>query len=195
MLRRYLAHRVVDNEPNPITGSPCWISRHRKADGYGEIKFKGRSLQTHRLGVVLTGRYDDPTLVAHHVCERGPDGCINPAHIRMVTARENLLTSTITLASINAAKTECDRRHPLGPDNAYVDANGSRQCRVCARRRTRHHRARLVLARHTAEYDAAVARGETPDPVVIRMKPTTPTELPPVPAEFEPFGVFTEESA
>jgi len=65
-----------------------------------------------------------------HLCRNRT--CCNPAHLELVTGRENLLRGD-TLAAANAAKTHCIQGHPLADDNLYVANNGARTCRTCQR--------------------------------------------------------------
>ncbi|MFC9832576.1 hypothetical protein ACFVKB_01925 [Rhodococcus sp. NPDC127530] len=193
-IRRFLAKRTVDAVPNPHTGTPCWWwTGATDRFGYARAYLNGRFVNAHRLAVVLTGRYDDPALVAHHECERGPDGCVNPGHIRMITDQENV---RLGVSARQALTVECRNGHLLAGDDLIFTTAGHRRCRRCANAARMRSRVRTRLALEVAKYEAAVGRGESPDPVVIRMKSKTPAELPPVPAEFEPFGVFatTKES-
>lgn len=62
--------------------------------------------------------------------------CVNPDHLEPVTARENLMRSPLTQASINSAKTHCKRGHEFTPDNTRIfPKSGSRCCKTCERQR------------------------------------------------------------
>lgn len=84
---RLLANSVVDDS------SGCWVwlgNTDRK--GYGRICVRrhGRptGVRAHRLAlVVLVGHDIDEVLTVDHLC-RNP-GCINPAHLEVVTRAEN----------------------------------------------------------------------------------------------------------
>lgn len=69
-----------------------------------------------------------------HVCS--VTRCVNPAHLRPMTLRDNILVGTGP-AAVNAAKSHCIRGHDL--DDAYRGTlpNGRtiRQCRACRRER------------------------------------------------------------
>jgi hypothetical protein len=188
LIRRFLALRTIDDRPDPITGTPCWTSTNRNGKGYGYIQVANRTLMAHRLAVVLRGHYDDPELVAHHVCERGAEGCINPAHVEFITDGENIKLGR-GVSAVNALKIECARGHLLAGDTIRITATGKRRCLRCDAAQKRRHRARQHQAIEVAKYNAAVARGETPDAVVIRMGSLTPSTLPPLPAHLPPFDV------
>ncbi len=72
-------------------------------------------------------------LVVDHVC-RNPT-CIRPSHLRAVTQKENILSSPITLAAINARKTHCPSGHLYDTKNTYRSKRGIRYCRACQRDR------------------------------------------------------------
>ena len=186
VIRRFLARRIIDAEPNPITGTPCWTSTSRDGNGYGYIQVGKRTLRAHRVAVVLRGLDDDPELVAHHVCERGAEGCINPAHVEFITDGENIKLGR-GVSAVNALKVECARGHLLAGDTIRITPRGKRRCLRCDAAQKRRHRAHQRQAIEVANYNAAVARGETPDPVVIRMGSQTPSALPPLPAHLPPF--------
>lgn len=56
--------------------------------------------------------------------------CVNPDHVRPVTARENTMRSD-GISARNAAKTHCKRGHPFDEANTYLLPNGRRACRAC----------------------------------------------------------------
>lgn len=78
----------------------------------------------------FVGPLEDGKIV-HHECFTTL--CVNPAHLRQITQRENLLLSP-TVNSINAAKTHCDNGHEFTPENTYANPQtGIRGCRTCKR--------------------------------------------------------------
>ncbi len=75
-----------------------------------------------------------------HLCR--VRACIQPTHLEVVTARENLMRGN-TLARRNAEKTHCPQGHPY--DN--VNVNGDRGCKRCLAENVRRYRAKKkVLA-------------------------------------------------
>ncbi len=104
--------------------------------GYGHVKHEGSMRLVHRVryerevGPIPEGMHLD-----HFACDNGPGGCCNPAHVRPVTNRENVLRGR-GLTAVHAAKTHCLRGHPFSGDNLYVTPrSGRRQCRACQRLR------------------------------------------------------------
>lgn len=73
----------------------CWIWTARIVNGYAQVAWEGRYVYAHRLTYQLLV---NPTLplarakgepVSDHLCRR--TACVNPAHIELVTQRENTL--------------------------------------------------------------------------------------------------------
>lgn len=126
-LSRLLARRTIDD-------NGCWvISGADKAHRYPRM-FVGdrRTVATHRWSYEHFVGPVPPGLVLDHLCRN--TSCANPEHLEPVTPRENTLRGFGPTA-VNAAKTHCDRGHPL--TNAYViPSTGSRQCLECMGRRT-----------------------------------------------------------
>ena len=132
----------------------CWLwTRGHFPNGYGQAwkhapRRKpngryGRPIQAHRLiyelfrGPVPPGKHLD------HLCRQR--GCVNPHHLRVVSARENILADgSKCLAKKNAAKTVCHRGHPLTGDNVY-DWRGKRFCRTCKSEQKRNRRNSLTV--------------------------------------------------
>src|SRR6266478_6123799 len=124
-------------EPEPNSGCWLWVGIVSKGPGrgkgYGRFWLGGRrggprrNVMAHRfmyeqlVGAIPRG------LQLDHLC-RVP-GCVNPAHLEPVTARENLMRGN-TRAAANARKTICLRGHPL--DDPWISNRGQRLYRKCA---------------------------------------------------------------
>jgi hypothetical protein len=80
------------------------------------------------------------TLVIDHMCNNR--GCVNPAHLRVTTQRENILRGT-SGSAINAAKTHCPAGHPYSGSNLSIRKRG-RACKACARHRFHANKAKPV---------------------------------------------------
>ena len=120
----------------------CWLWPGKlDAYGYG-CGMHGRA---HRKSYIKHFGPIPPRVTVDHTCHNNdlscPGGltcehrrCVNPAHLRLKTIKENILASHTTIASKNAAKTHCARRgHALTGDNVYLKSNGCRECRACGR--------------------------------------------------------------
>jgi len=117
----------------------CWMwdgSYYR--NGYGQAspnRLAHRVAYEHLVGPIEEGKDID------HLCR--VRGCVNPAHLRVVTRRENLLADgSLCRAKVNAEKTKCVRGHSFDLVNTYYD-RGFRQCRICSRTKSRLFRAKL----------------------------------------------------
>ena len=126
----------------------CWPWTGRIADnGYGKLRTYGKSRSeviergAHRLvyqefvGPIPEG------LQLDHLCRNRE--CVNPAHLEVVTQRDNILRGS-SPSAINARKTQCKRGHSLDPDRA---------CRICQRIR---YRARTQTFRPSGEPGAVL---------------------------------------
>lgn len=86
-------------------GSPLkWLEEHknhgsdecliwpfsRNLNGYGQVRYKGRSRLASRVMCMLVhGRPRIDSLEAAHSCGKGHDGCVNPRHLRWDTPKGN----------------------------------------------------------------------------------------------------------
>lgn len=107
-------------------GEGCWTwLAAKRSDGYGA--FDGyaahRWVARNVLGVI-----PDHKMVVDHICRNKL--CVRPDHLRLVTAKENQLNSSLT----HAAQTHCVRGHKLAGKNLYV-WRGRRYCRACRAKR------------------------------------------------------------
>lgn len=98
--------------------------------GYGQFSIDNRHYAAHRLLSVKSGREIGPGLVCDHLCRNRR--CVNPAHIDIVTTRENILRGIA--GELNRAKgaavTHCVRGHEYTPENTRMN-KGRRSCRAC----------------------------------------------------------------
>lgn len=142
MIGAFIAWSDQSNSPGyVIDGNGChiWVGSTVSDTGYGKVTVDGRQVLVHRERYEREiGPIPDGMILDHH-CNHGHLGCCNPLHTRLATRRENTLRGD-TLASANAAKTHCNRGHPLSGDNLLSWSNGKRGCRTCCRERTRAYR-------------------------------------------------------
>jgi hypothetical protein len=117
----------------------CWIWKGGLTKGYGHFWFAGKTTKAHRWfweqasGPVPKGYHLD------HLCKN--PRCVNPAHLELVTVRENILRG-IGPAALNAKATQCHNGHQFTPENTYIH-NGSRSCRKCRALAMRSYRSRM----------------------------------------------------
>ena len=107
----------------------CWHWKGaRSVDGYGLAALPNRPRGAHRMvyealvGKVPRGMQLD------HLCRNR--GCVNPAHLEVVTQRENILRGKSRAANL-ARLTACPRGHEL----SWISEKGKsrRICHVCKR--------------------------------------------------------------
>ena len=117
--------RVLDNID--VIGN-CWVSRYSGPHGYARVGWstagKHRMALVHR---VAYEHYHGPIpgdMTVDHTCKTR--ACINPAHLRLLTASENSADNG------NAYKTHCPKGHPYSPENTYFNKRGCRVCRRCS---------------------------------------------------------------
>ncbi len=99
--------------------------------GYGtfrcgdKLKLAHRASYEHFVGPIPNG------LEIDHLCRNR--ACVNPAHMEVVTHRENTLRGA-TVTAANARKTHCNRGHRFTEANTYkYGGRPGRYCRACRR--------------------------------------------------------------
>lgn len=125
-------------------GSGCWLwTAARNRDGYGKLAYEGRFVYAHRLTYELLAGQILPGLEIDHTCL--VRACCNPAHMEVVSHRENTLRGN-SIPARNGQKLYCPRGHEYTPANTMFETGKTgrlkRTCRTCKRERNR--RARLL---------------------------------------------------
>lgn len=129
--------------PEPNTGCWLWMRACSKA-GYGEFGVGPKVVRAHRwryeyeFGPVPSGLHLD------HLCR--VRCCVNPQHLEPVTCRENVLRGAGPAAK-QVKQTHCLNGHELTDDNTYSvprTKRRSRQCKLCAKIRSRAAYARKL---------------------------------------------------
>lgn len=112
MIERLLANSVIDDEPHPELGSPCWIFIGCITQkGYGKMAFRiaGRlvSRLAHRVAYEAFKEVKlQPDETIDHLC-RVPH-CINPEHMDVVSSAENTRRARAAQAAIKARRPATD---------------------------------------------------------------------------------------
>lgn len=113
----------------------CWwwqAAVDRK--GYGLFWNGRKSAFAHRyIYEEFVAPIPDGLVIDHLCCE---PSCVNPAHMEVVTSKENSLRGNGATA-MNARKTHCKRGHEFTDENTYFQNPNSRTCRQCVRDRQR----------------------------------------------------------
>lgn len=146
-LGRYRDPRAftADDPRTEKTAGGCWLwlrTIHPKTrygmvtDGPRGSGSAHKAFYRHLVGEVPDG------MVLDHLCR--VRHCVNPAHLRVVTQRENLLADgSMALAAQHAAKTACPK---CGGEYSF-DKNGGRFCKPCQRIGIARCRARYATER------------------------------------------------
>ena len=134
---------VAKNHPEL---GPCWLwTGGLKNGGYGQFHFAGGPVPAHRW---LYERLHGPVAercLDHFACDNPP--CVNPAHVRPASDRENVLRG-IAPSAQNARKTHCDHGHEFTPENTerWGPDKAWRRCRTCTRATGRESKRRARAA-------------------------------------------------
>lgn len=109
----------------------CWLWKASvNNQGYGRFSVESRAQYAHRVAFVLFRGPVPDGLVIDHLCR--VRRCVNPAHLRAVTQRENILAEgSLSDSRVRAMKTHCLRGHPFDAANTLVNKHGHRACRMC----------------------------------------------------------------
>lgn len=105
------------------------------SSGYGQFMYAGKQLWAHRVAYELTYGAIPQKFHVDHICRN--HACVNSAHLRAVSQRDNLhAPGSLSLSNLHRLKTHCVKGHELAGDNLYVAKRKygvNRQCRICKR--------------------------------------------------------------
>jgi hypothetical protein len=117
----------------------CWTWLGNTKNGYGCILTPdGRQRKAHRVIYELLVGPVPADKVMDHLCRNKL--CVNPAHLEVVTNKENVLRG-IGRSAVNSRKTHCINGHKFTTENTRLDSRGKRVCRACFREIARKVRA------------------------------------------------------
>lgn len=107
--------------------------------GYGSFWYQGRNVGAHRAAYELFVGPVPPGLSVCHRCD--VPCCVNPEHLFLGTARDNLLDASAKGRLPAQQKTHCCRGHQFTPENTYIEPKrGNRKCRTCVKEYWRSRR-------------------------------------------------------
>ncbi len=125
-----------------IMDSGCWEWRACISNGYPQFMVDKKLVGAHRYSYELFREKIPAGLQIDHLCRNKI--CVNPEHLEVVTNRENVLRG-IGVTANNARKTHCPQGHPYDNKNTYINPDGQRLCRICARANQVKHRGKMRL--------------------------------------------------
>lgn len=147
--RRTLAERFHEKYiVHPTNG--CWLwTGATDDDGHGRIRGgppDQRLLAAHRVSYELHIGPIPAGLIVDPRCDM--PRCVNPAHLQLLTQRQNALRSTSRLIAAHWMQ-QCLRGHDLSiPGSYYVRSDiGVRVCKACIQMRAKHRHHTMRAAR------------------------------------------------
>jgi hypothetical protein len=126
-----------------VPESGCWLwSGYTCEKGYGIFWFDGGPKKAHRVSYEIYRDGVPADMVIDHLCRER--SCVNPDHLRIVTAKENThAAGSLAPAKRNADKTHCPK---CGGEYSFNN-RGQRICRACLRKYFRERQERKKLHR------------------------------------------------
>lgn len=121
----------------------CWTWMGALAAGYGSFMLHGRQIPAHRAALILFRDMSLPHGHTMHVDHRcGNTRCVNPDHLELITAAENILRRDLARFG-SRYRTVCKHGHAMTPENTYVGPRGDRRiCIACRDETSRRRRQR-----------------------------------------------------
>lgn len=114
------------------TGCVVW-SKGSFESGYGQFWYDGRPWPASRwIMQAYAGRKLKEFEYVLHSCDN--KGCVNTAHLRVGTPKENSEDAVSRNRLFEQQKTHCVDGHPYSGDNLYITAKGHRQCKACRKK-------------------------------------------------------------
>ncbi len=123
-------------------GCVTW-TKSKFAKGYGQFWDGKRVWPASRwIMQAYAGRELTRQELVLHQCDNPP--CVNTAHLRIGTTKENAADAVSRGRLHEQKKTECPSGHPYEGENLYITPNGERRCRACRKTHKDTYLARLI---------------------------------------------------
>jgi hypothetical protein len=118
-----------------VKSGDCYLWQgYLDKDGYGTFFFRKLNRRAHRVSYYMFVGDIPDGMVIDHICAKR--NCVNPAHLRVLTPRENSLDSR-GIGAQNARKTHCKYGHPF--DRKY---GKQRYCSICSNEKSKRLQAK-----------------------------------------------------
>jgi hypothetical protein len=123
-----------------FTQAGCWEwQRNVLRNGYGQKSFGGKMYLAHRVAWTDMNGPIPQSMTLDHLCRNRK--CVRPNHLEPVSIKVNILRGN-GMAAKNKRQTHCHNGHLFNEVNTYVCSEGSRNCRICNRKKTQLYRLR-----------------------------------------------------
>jgi len=118
----------------------CWNWTGARNDrGRGIMWLDRRNCYAPRIAWMLEhGEWPPDGKSVCHSCDN--PSCVNPAHLWIGTAKENMEDSGRKGRTKNSNKTHCPKGHPYSGDNVIWRKEGKRRCKACQKEWQRNAR-------------------------------------------------------
>ena len=124
-----------------IDSNGCWNWKGTiDTTGYAVLNINGKRQYAHRIMYqLMVGPIYSNWLQIDHLCRNRK--CVNPAHLELVTSRENSLRGNHPLFTLHREK-KCKRGHDLSiEENRLYRKDGRYRCKIC--RKEYQHNSRI----------------------------------------------------
>lgn len=118
----------------------CWEwTASKDGFGYGMFSLYGKRQGAHRASWQIFKGQIPKKMYVLHKCDN--PSCVRPGHLFIGTQKENVKDAVskgrhkTNRGDVKRNKTHCPAGHPYKGKHLYIDPQGWRHCRTCAKRR------------------------------------------------------------
>lgn len=125
-IKRFKSSYTISN------GCHLW-QKHFDKYGYGIFYFRKKSRKAHRVAYYMTNGDIPKGMVIDHICRNRQ--CVNIEHLRCITAGQNAIENSRSVAAINKMKEFCKNGHKF--DRVYGIKKKQRYCSICENQKSK----------------------------------------------------------